>query len=346
MTRAELFLSTEMIDPDLRTEAWRDITRPFFDTSHIDPDQKSPLEGSLRSRALGSLLIGPTTFNRQQYRRDHRIIAQGGLDQYFVQLLLAGTITGDCDGVCFSFGPGDICVFDLSRPFTSQVQPGSSMSVMLSRRRVELATRGRSLHGLVLKAGAPVTRLVAEFLMSLSRVAADLAPTHLPDIQDAAATLLASCLAQGNPGAIGEAVLSPVLRLSMLKFIDANLADPKLGPLLLMQQFPSSRAHLYRLFAADGGVMRVIRERRLDATYRALIDPNFAVRSITQTGFAFGFSSGNQFQRAFSRRFGQSPSEARREGSVPILADQRLQALHASFAEYRQQIASTEKDDR
>lgn len=92
--------------------------------------------------------------------------------------------------------------------------------------------------------------------------------------------------------------------------------------------------------------MRVIRERRLDAAYRALIDPSFAARSITQIAFAFAFSSGNQFQRAFSRRFDQSPSEARREGLVPILADQRLQALHASFAAYGQQIASAEKGDR
>ena len=207
----------------------------------------------MRSRALGSLLIGPTSFNRQQYRRDHRIIVQGGLDQYFIQLFVAGTITGDCDGVGFSAGPGDICVFDLSRPFTSQVEPGSTMSVMLSRQRVELATRGRSLHGMVLTAGAPITILLADFIISLSRVATDLAPAQLLDIEDAAATQLASCLAQGNPGVIDDVVLSPVLRLSILKFIDSNLADPKLGPSLLMQRFPRSRAHLYRLFAADGG---------------------------------------------------------------------------------------------
>ena len=65
--------------------------------------------------------------------------------------------------------------------------------------------------------------------MSLSRVATDQAPALLLDIEDAAATLLASCLAQGNPGVIDDAVLSPVLRLSILKFIDANLADPKTG---------------------------------------------------------------------------------------------------------------------
>lgn len=338
MTRAELFLSTEMIDPDLRTEAWRGITRPFFETSFIDPVTQSPLEGSIRSLALGSLLIGTTSFNRQQYRRDRRIIVEGGLDQYLIQLFMAGTIKGDCDGVSFSARPGDICVFDLARPFTSQVEPGSTISVILPRQRLDLATRGRSLHGSVLQAGSPVTALLADFITSLARLAGDLASAELNDIEEAAATLLASCLAQGNPEAIGDHALHPVLRHSLLNFIDANLADPALGPPLLIERFRISRAHLYRIFAADGGVARVIREHRLDAAYRALIAPSDAERSITQIAFAFGFSSSSQFQRAFSSRFALSPNEARREGSSPILADQRLIALHTSFAAYGQQV--------
>lgn len=349
MTHAELFLSTEMVDPDQRTDAWREITRPFFETSHIDSHAEAPagpLEGSLRSRALGSLLIGSTSFNRQQYRRDRRIIVQGGLDQYLIQLLVAGTDTGDCDGVRFLAGPGDICVYDLARPLTSQVEPGTTMSVMLPRQRVELASRGRSLHGMVLKAGSPVTTLLADFIMSLSHVAGDLAPAQLFDIEEAATTLLASCLAQGNPKAASDSVLAPVRRHSLLNFIDANMTDPELGAPLLMQRFRMSRAHLYRMFAADGGVARIIRERRLDAAYRTLIGPNNFERSITQTAFAFGFSSIGQFQRAFRLRFGCSPSEARQEGSTPILADQRLMALHASFAAYGRQIANNQAPER
>lgn len=338
-TRAELFLSTEMLDPDLRTDAWRDITRPFFDTSHVDADTQMPLEGSLRSQALGSMLIGPTTFNRQRYRRDRRIIVQGGLDQYLIQLFVAGSIKGDCDGTEFASGPGDICVFDLSRPFSSEVEPGSTISVILPRQRVELASRGRSLHGLVLKAGSPVTGLLADFIMSLSRFAEHFAPAQLLDIEEAAAALLASCLARGNTGAAGDPAQSPILRHGLLNFIDANLADPELGPQLLMLQFRISRAHLYRMFAANGGVAKVIRERRLDSAYRSLIAPAASERSITHIAFAFGFSTSSQFQRAFSSRFGLSPSEARQEGLAPnILVDQHLMALHASFAEYGQQI--------
>jgi AraC-like DNA-binding protein len=341
MKNNELFLSTEQVDPELRTDAWRDITRPFFDTTHVDEDTLAPLEGSLRSLALGSLLIGPTTFNRQQYRRDRRIIVQGGLDQYLVQLMVSGSIEGDCDGVSFSAGPGDICIFDLSRPFTSRVQPGSTQSAILPRERVDRAAGGRSLHGGVLKAQSPLTTLLANFITDLSRIASQLQEAQLRDVEEAAATLLASCLAQANPAPAADAALAPLLRRDLLRFIDANLADPELGPKLLTQRSRISRAHLYRMFAADGGVARVIRERRLDAAYRALASPGMAHRSITQIAFDFGFSSSGQFQRAFQSRFELSPSEARRAGLSPVLADRRLLALHTSFAAYRRQIGES-----
>jgi hypothetical protein len=86
---------------------------------------------------------------------------------------------------------------------------------------------------MVLEAGAPVTRLLADFLINLSCVATDLAP---PNCQRS----------KRRPrrcwrDVIDEAVLSPVLRLGILDFIDSNLADPRLGPPLLMQRFPKSR---------------------------------------------------------------------------------------------------------
>ena len=102
----ELVLSTDMVEPDLRSDLWREISRPFFETTAHPDDRGAVLEGSIRSLALGALLIGPTSFNQQQYSRDRRTILQGGLDQYFVQLFVAGTLEADCEGEARSVGPG------------------------------------------------------------------------------------------------------------------------------------------------------------------------------------------------------------------------------------------------
>ena len=59
-----------------------------------------------------------------------------------------------------------------------------------------------------------------------------------------------------------------LLRRRMLDFVELHLTSPEIGPIVLMKQFNISRAHLYRMFASEGGVARIIRERRLDRSYR------------------------------------------------------------------------------
>lgn len=332
-----LLLSTDLVQSDLRTEYWREITRPFFETTQHPEGSNATLEGSLKSRAIGSLLIGPTSFNQQQYRRDRRIVLQGGLDQYLVQLFIAGTLEGDCDGQSISVGPGDICVFDLTRNFKSRAHEGATISIVLPRERVDKAAGGRSLHGVVLRKGAPLTRLLADFIVSLSDVSAEMERADALAMEDAAIDLLACGLARQLPdGATSDPALAQVLRRRVLDFIDANLTEPELGPTLLMRRFRVSRAHLYRVFAADGGVARVVKEKRLDAACRELMHIGGLSRSIIEIAHGLGFSSSSQFLRAFRARFDMTPSDVRQQREE--LAGQRLAHVQAHFAEYAQQL--------
>jgi AraC-like DNA-binding protein len=327
------YLSTDQIEPSLRNEYWREIARPFFDTTLSGNEGNAILEGSLAPRLIGSLMVGPTSFNRQHNRRDRNIVLRGGLDQYFVQLFVAGALDGECCGQTIAVRPGDICVFDLSRTFTSRIEPGSTLSVILPRAPMDKAADGRSVHGTVLKAGDPVTRLLADFIVSLSGTAAELAPADTSIVEEAAISLLANAIARRSmEAATAEPSLARVLRRRVLEFIDANLVDPELGPDQIMQRFRVSRAHLYRMFAADGGVATIVRERRLDAAYRELARTGSAPRTISEIAHDFGFSGGNQFLRAFRSRFAVTPTEARQEGLALGPPDRRLEGLHAHFA--------------
>lgn len=340
----EVLFSTDHIEADLRDEVWREVTRPYFTTTRGIEDGDTGLEGSIQSRSLGTLLIGPTTFNRQHYERDRRIVLRSGLDQYLLQLFVSGALQGDCDGHTVSVDPGDICVFDLAHTFNSSVRTGSTISIVLPRERVDKAAGGRSLHGVVLKAGSPITRLLTDLIVGLSDASVDMEHADGLAIADAAIDLLATGLARQLPqGTIGDEALTHVLRRRVVHFIDANLSEPELGPPLLMRRFRVSRAHLYRMFAADGGVAKVVRERRLDASYRELVRPDTPSRSITEIAYRLGFSGSAQFLRAFRARFGMTPSEARREAAQPAMADQRLEHVQARFAEYVHQLGAVDR---
>ncbi|MDH7794953.1 MULTISPECIES: helix-turn-helix domain-containing protein [unclassified Beijerinckia] len=341
MAADEISLSTDMVEPSLRTDMCREISRPFFEATPYPGEARTPLEVSIRSRAIGALLIGPTTFSQQQYRRDRRTILQGGLDQYFLQLFVSGALEGDCNGRAISVEPGDICVFDLAHPFETQVRTGSTLSMVLPRALIDKATNGRNLHGLVLKADTPLTRFLADFIVTFSKLT-DQDSADALAIEEAVTTLVATSLAQHAPTSHDPA-LAHILRHRLLNFIDANLSDPELSPALLMQRFQVSRAHLYRMFATEGGVATIIREKRLDAAFRELSLPGSRVQSISEIAHTFGFSSSTQFHRAFRARFAVTPNQAR--GQLPSgQSDPRLASVQNHFGAYARHLVVGRSD--
>ncbi|AFQ52074.1 helix-turn-helix domain-containing protein [Burkholderia cepacia] len=87
-----------------------------------------------------------------------------------------------------------------------------------------------------------------------------------------------------------------------------------------MCRFRISRAPLYRAFAEDGGVTRLIRNKRLDAAYLALRYQRGPARPIGAIAAEYGFSSSAQFLRAFRSHFGFTPSDAQRDGAMHAAA--------------------------
>ncbi|MBN9083042.1 MAG: hypothetical protein BGP04_02460 [Rhizobiales bacterium 62-17] len=328
-----LILSTDMVAPDLRTDMCREISRPFFEPTLL-ADAPGSLELSLQTHLFGRTVVMASRHGQQQYRRDRRHVL-GGMDQYFIRLLLAGDHNGACEDRTILVAAGDICVFDLSRPFQGEGGNGSVLSLMLPRNPVDKVTGGRDLHGLLLKKDEPTTRFLTDFMISFATLAKANDGQDTQAIEDAAINLIGACLARQTPPQQDPA-LAHVLRHRLLHFIDTHLADPALGPALLMQRFQVSRAHLYRMFETEGGVATVIREKRLDAAFHALASSDGKSRSVTEIAHRFGFSSSTQFHRAFRTRFSLTPNQARSERSTT--PHQRLKPLGGLFDEYVRQL--------
>jgi AraC-like DNA-binding protein len=334
MSLHRIHLATDLIEPCQRVEAWREITRPFFEVRPIEEGQL--LEGALTSTTYGPLLVGPTRFNAQAYHRNQAIVAASGLDQYMVQLFLDGSLKGDCDGEFLSVRPGDICVFDLSRVFTTQARPGSTVTLIVPRGPIDKIARGVSLHGAVLRAAEPVTRILSDMILTM-RDSEGLATVDAIEVLvDGFIHLLANALVRlTRRRHFLDSAHPSMLRRRAQTLIEDRLADPDLGPEALAQSLNVSRAHLYRTFAADGGVARVIADRRLDAALQALTRPGPVRRSITEIAYAYGFSSSGQFLRSFKTRFNMTPSEAR-SLAVAYTGDTPLQAIFAQVAQQYQ----------
>jgi AraC-like DNA-binding protein len=89
-----------------------------------------------------------------------------------------------------------------------------------------------------------------------------------------------------------------------------NLSARTLTPAWIADKLAISRTQLYAAFP-KGGVAKLIWERRLAAAHAALTDPEER-RTIAAISGLFGFASDAHFSRAFSKKYGMSPSAARR----------------------------------
>ncbi|MFJ2993656.1 helix-turn-helix domain-containing protein [Pandoraea sp. NPDC087047] len=349
MANTDILISTDTIEPSLRDDFWREVTRPFCETQRSSASRAGPLEGSMLIRTVGAMTLGSTTFNAQRYVRDNRTILRSGLDDYLIHVVAAGSIRGDFAGRDVKATPGSICVIDLARPYACDVDDGIRLATTVPRASVDKRLGRRDLHGFVLAPGRPLTRLLVSYLQGLHDVSAHLSASEDIAVQDAFVTLLAAGLTQAAPAhAEPKSVLGRALRERLLAFIDTHLTHPELGPMLLMQRFRISRAHLYRAFADDGGIVRVIRNKRLNAAYKALIDPSGAARPTAGVASDYGFSDMTRFRKAFAASFGLTPDDARRQGyqAAPTMNDASPLSHHFAAFSARPNASATVRSER
>ncbi len=331
----EVVVSTDLVDDGLRSDFWREVTRPFYETTPLIGSESPLLEGTIRARQVAGLQFGSITFNAQRYNRDRRIIAWSGLDQYLVAVV-AADMAADFAGISVKAQTGDICVLDLAQVLQSDVTAGAMFSTLISRRTLAKATGHANLHGLLLKAHLPITKLLTTYLSGLKDLGGQLSDDEATAVQEALVTLLAAALRGEQPDGAGDLrPLSVALRQRALDLIDSNINNPSLSPEFIFRRLAVSRAHLYRAFAEDGGILSVIQDRRLDAAFLELTRNGVTTRSISDVAFALGFPNATHFLRRFRKRFGLTPSEARRERPFDHLAPE----LQAHFLEFERRAS-------
>ncbi len=303
----KVVLSTDFVDPSLKFDYWRFATRPMYEAFPVDAEPPSRMEGTIRSSVLGNLLIGSTSFSKHHGVRSPQWIRRNDFDQYYLQLVLNGSLSGDIGNRNVRLGIGDIYMADLTKPKDMVGENGQVISVFIDRDIIDAACRGKKLHGAVVKSSSAAGRLLGGFLRNCCDVAGDLGVQETYAFQDAFMGLMSSLVSE-NP--LATTVAQRTLEQRIADYIDDNICCPELGVEEIMRKFNVSRSHLYRCFIGQGGVSKLIREKRLLAAYRELLRYRGDRRSlIKELAYKYGFSSSGQFLNAFRREFLITPGE-------------------------------------
>ncbi|TGG93443.1 AraC family transcriptional regulator [Natronospirillum operosum] len=284
----------------------------------IEPREGRPVQTRGQFQVLPGVAVALIESSAIEARRNAALAADGPDD---LTLLVnpsarGGWISQRSQGSDIACGLGEGCLLSAGQPGNIRFFGRSSHFLCIAYTRESLvpslASLGRVM-GQPISSGAPL-RLLTDYACSLIREGEGLSPasameaaTHLHDL--AALTLGgdrdARVLARGRG-----------LRAARLRAIKADMAaHARHGDLTVewvAKRHGVSTSYVRALFDHAGTTFTDhLLDQRLLRAHRLLTDPDLADRSVSELAFASGFNNLSWFYRAFSRRYGQTPSALR-----------------------------------
>lgn len=261
-------------------------------------------------------LLVDTRATDQEYDRTPAHVARGAMDHFQITLCVEGEMRFSSGRREVTMGPGAICLIDMAQPNRTVLRGGGSRTRLMAiiLQRAMLAPRlahPDSATATLLPSNHPHTRLLASHYAALT-----LPPEPAAGSAEATIEAIADIVAAAAGGtadiAAGVERAERHLYLAMIKRrIADNLETDALTADELCRHFQISRATLYRLFEADGGLSHYVREQRLNLAFRQLISPSAEDTRLIDLAVGMRFSSDSTFIRAFRRKFGLTPGELR-----------------------------------
>jgi AraC-like DNA-binding protein len=234
-------------------------------------------------------------------------MAARGADQLLIVLQIAGSVDTDSGGRCVRREAGDVAISDYARPFHSVATDYKILIVHLARESVPAALLALEPHGLVFPHGSGAARLIGAAMQEFYAQADDLTVSEGEAAIEGIVALTTAFARARLAGDEADHVKSR--RRAVLDYIDAHLGNAQLGPDEIAAAANVSRASLYRLLAAEGGIRAVLLKRRIDEALRLMLADNKDERPLTDIATCCGFGGESQFSRAFRARFGVPPRQ-------------------------------------
>ncbi|MEU4806118.1 helix-turn-helix domain-containing protein [Actinosynnema sp. NPDC023587] len=301
-----------------RATAWAGLLEHIpvaMSTRFLDPDFHARV-GTVR---LGDVEMTSTTFSPLTLARTPRTIRRADPEHYLFALCRAGVQAAEQSRTRSLLEPGELILFDSSRPFVTKADAGqrsvSSLLVNFPKRLLPLPQRlVDRLLAVPLRGTQGIGRVLAQFLTTIADEPAPYPATDATRLGNATIDLVTAVLSHHLTGEPPPAPRSPqgVLFLRITAFIERHLPDPDLKPAAIASAHHISLRYLHRIFQYHGtSVAAHVKARRLDRCRRDLTDPALHHVAVHAIGARWGFPEPAEFSRVFRAAHGTPPGAYR-----------------------------------
>lgn len=302
------------VSPPERFDAWREAVSSAFVPLDVEAEHPEQHRGTLAGQSLGVMEVIEVTGDPVHVLRNRRTIARGDPGVYKLGLQLRGYCVLAQDGREAALTPGDLAIYDTTRPYDLYFDSSYRMLVIqiprsrlaLPPRQIERVTADRisGRQGL----GALASALLGKMGEQLREGGIE------PDAKasEAVLDLIVAAVSSRLHGGDQQLPAREVIWLQCLDYIDEHLADPSLSVASVAHAVHVSDRYLQRLFAEQGTTASEwIRNRRLEGCRTELLDPSASQHSVSSIALRWGYSDASSFTRSFKQTFGYTPTEFR-----------------------------------
>jgi AraC-like DNA-binding protein len=314
-------VSTDSVPERERGAFFRDGVAKLVNLD-IDPLGEHPPRYTMDLSSGGTVRISEMHVSPARFVRARRHLADSD-DNFTFVLLEEGSHELIHAGRRTKIGPGGFYFISSSMPneltshdAMSRVQaikmPGNALRA-LARHPEQAAGRAADpgsgsaltlLRGYMQAFGAARATLSAELLQSFGRHIVDLVASIIGATADGAA--------QAELGGIKAARLREVLSA-----IARHACDPEFSAEVVAAQLAVTTRYINRLLEETGYTFSEhVNEHRLRQAWRLLSDPHCTLK-VASVAFDCGFNDLSYFNRAFRRRFGETPTSVRGASKAP-----------------------------
>lgn len=298
--------STTEVDTPERFDYWRDVVCKHCIPANSDSAHRSAFDATLSGKTVGPLTYASMASPEHLWERDPRHIRSGPEEGLWVSYMERGTACLEQNGRTVVQKPGDIVLYDASRPFRYRIAPESFHFIGIPRdlilRRTACAER---LVATPLGEGTGFGTVLGAFIKELGKSASADAHATAAHLTGSLLDLLAGLL-ELHDGRDSSRSATEALYERACAYVQEHINDEGLSVEAIARHERVSPRTISRVFAAAGTTpMRYIWQKRLDASYCALAQGS--VRKVSELAHDYGFCDLSHFSRAFKKNFGVSP---------------------------------------
>ena len=309
-------ISTDLFSRRDRFDAWRETFALQMLRVDVTTSDRAAFRAAMAVLPLDRLTLANCHVNRVSLLRTRELVRDGNDDLSLV-LCRSGVIEARFADGAAMVAPGEAALVphDLVGAVGCE-QPTTTISLRLGRALMrELLGGSRELPLRVIPRSDPALQLLFMYAGGIvhSRHApggrtAALAGRQLGELIAHLFDPAADIVRAGRFGGVKAARLEAIMA-----GIDRHLTSPALSAAWLGARLGLSERYVHHLMSeADLGFSRVVRQKRLERARDMLRRRSARDRPIVDIAYAAGFNDLPNFNRAFRRHFGCTPTEMRR----------------------------------